>query len=125
MLQQYNDGSPKKPRVLILAPTGVAGINLNGTTVYSALGLPCGGKLFPSDSNTLASLRNKYAEAEVIILDEILMVSKKRFYLIHRHLIEVFNLSNLPFAVRSVLFSRRLSSSSTSPCNAIVYKKLR
>ena len=118
MLQQYNDGSPKNPRVLILAPTGVAGINLN-------LGLPCRGKLFPSDSNTLASLRNKYAEVEVIILDEILMVSKKRFYLIDRHLIEVFNLSNLPFAVRSVLFSRRLSSSSTSPCNAIVYKKLR
>ena len=68
MLQQYNDGSPKKPRVLILAPTGVAGINLNGTTVYSALGLPCRGKLFPSDSNTLASLRNKYPEVEVIIV---------------------------------------------------------
>ena len=60
-MQQYNDGSPKNPRVLILAPTGVAGINLN-------LGLPCRGKLFPSDSNTLASLRNKYAEVEVIIV---------------------------------------------------------
>ena len=110
---------------MILAPTEVAGINLNGTTVHSALGLPCRGKLFPSDSNALASLRNKYAEVEVIILDEILMVSKKRFYLMHRQLIQVFNLSNLPFAVMSVLFSRRLPSSSTSPCNASIYQKLR
>ena len=61
-LLQYHGGSPEKPRVLILAPTGVASINVNGTTVHSVLGLPCRGKLFPLDSNPSVALRNKYAE---------------------------------------------------------------
>ena len=39
-LLQYHGGSPEKPQVLILAPTGVASSNINGTTVHSALGLP-------------------------------------------------------------------------------------
>ena len=65
--------------MLILAPTGVASINVNGTTVHSALGLQCRGMLFPLDSNTLAALRNKYAEVEQNILDEISMISKKYF----------------------------------------------
>ena len=50
--------------MLNLARTGVANINVNGTTVYSALGLRCRGNLFPLDSNALAVLRNKYAKVE-------------------------------------------------------------
>ena len=73
-LLQYHDSSPEIRRVLILASTGLASINVNSTTVHSLLGLPCRGKLFPLDSNILAALRNKYAE---VILVEILMVSKK------------------------------------------------
>ena len=65
--------------MLILALTGVASINVNGTTVHSALGLPCRRKFFPLDSNILAALRNKYGEIELIILDEASMVSKKLF----------------------------------------------
>ena len=53
-------------------------MNVNDTTVYSTFGLPRRGKLFPLDCNTLTALRNKYAEVELIILDEISMVSKKR-----------------------------------------------
>ena len=37
-LLQYHGGSPEKPRVLILAPTGVASININGTAIHSAFG---------------------------------------------------------------------------------------
>ena len=73
-LLQYHDSSPEIRRVLILASTGLASINVNSTTVHSLLGLPCRGKLSPLDSNILAALRNKYAE---VILVEILMVSKK------------------------------------------------
>ena len=51
----------------------------SGTTVHPALGLQCRGKLFPLDSNTLAALRNKYAEVKQNILDEISMISKKCF----------------------------------------------
>ena len=57
-LLQFHNGSLEKSVVLILAPTGIAGINDNGTTVHSALGLPCRGKPFPLDSNTLAALKN-------------------------------------------------------------------
>ena len=40
-------GSPVKPNVLVLAPTGVAAININGTTIHSGLNIPCRGKLMP------------------------------------------------------------------------------
>ena len=33
-------GSPDKPKVLILAPTGVAAINIDGTTINSGLSIP-------------------------------------------------------------------------------------
>ena len=33
-------GSPDKPKVLILAPTRVAAININGTTINSGLDIP-------------------------------------------------------------------------------------
>ena len=65
--------------MLILAPTGVTSINVNGTTVHLALSLICRGKLFPADSKRLAALRNKYAEVELIILHEISIVLKKYF----------------------------------------------
>ena len=89
--------------MLILAPNEVASINVTGTTVSSALHLPCHGKLFPLESNTLAALRNKYAEVELIMLDEFSIGSKKVFYQMHCRLIEIFNLQNLPFAGRSIL----------------------
>ena len=89
--------------MLILVPNGVASINVNGTTVHSTFGLPCPGKIFPLDSNSLAALRNKYSEFQLIILDELSMVSKKSFYQMHRRLTDCYNLPNLPFASRSIL----------------------
>ena len=53
---------------------------------------------FPLDSNKICAFRNKYAEVELIILDEILVVSKIVFYQMHCFLLEMFNLRNLPFA---------------------------
>ena len=53
---------------------------------------------FPLDSNKLCTFRNKYAEVELIILDENLMVSKIVFYQMHCFLLEISNLPNLPFA---------------------------
>ena len=48
-------------------------------------------------------MRNKYAEDELIILDEVLIVSKKVCYQTHYALKETFNLPILPFASRSIL----------------------
>ena len=53
---------------------------------------------FPLNSNKVCAFRNKYAEVELIILDEILVVSKIVFYQMHCFLLEIFNLRNLPFA---------------------------
>ena len=89
--------------MLILVPNGVASINVNGTKVHSTFGLPCPGRIFPLDSNSLAALRNKYSEFQLIILDELSMVSKKSFYQMHRRLTDCYNLPNLPFASRSTL----------------------
>ena len=36
----YGSSHIEKPTVLLLAPTGVAAINVNGTTIHSALGIP-------------------------------------------------------------------------------------
>ena len=41
--------SSDKPKVLLLAPTGVAAINIDGTTIHTGLGIPVGyfGKNLP------------------------------------------------------------------------------
>ena len=53
---------------------------------------------FPLNSNKVCAFRNKYAEVELIILDEILMISKTVFDQMHCFLLEIFNLPNSPFA---------------------------
>ena len=75
----YHGSNPEKPRVLLLAPTGVASININGTTLHSAFGLPCEGPFYPLNHRTLDSSRKKLSEVKLIIIDEISMVSKKNF----------------------------------------------
>ena len=75
-----------KPRVLLLVPTGVSSININDTTLHSALGLPCQGPLYPLNNKMLDSLRNKLSEVELIVIDEISMVSQKGFFQVHQRL---------------------------------------
>ena len=54
----YQSGSPVKPRTLVLAPTDVVVININGTNVHSGLIIPCRGKLMPLRCTICAELRN-------------------------------------------------------------------
>ena len=54
-----------KPKVLLLAPTGVAAVNIDGTMIHFALHIPVGyfGRNFPGLSDKMkSSLRNKYSE---------------------------------------------------------------
>ena len=46
-LLSFKGGDPEKPRILILAPTGVTAINIDGTTIHAALGINVGHKLYP------------------------------------------------------------------------------
>ena len=44
----YKGGELEKPRILLLAQTGAAAININGTTIHSGLQIYVGGKLYQS-----------------------------------------------------------------------------
>ena len=79
----YNGGEPSKPRVLLLAPTGVAAINIDGTTIYSGLGINCNEKFYPLKDKQKTVLRNKLSEVRLII-DEILIISRKIFFHVHQ-----------------------------------------
>ena len=80
----YQSGDPAKPEVLLLAPTGVTSINISGNTVQFGLHIPCRGKLLPLNDANKAELKNKYSEVELVIIDEISMVSTKLSYQIHK-----------------------------------------
>ena len=73
-----------KPNVLLLAPTGVAAININETTIHSGLGIP-----FESRGMTVPKLPDKrrcnlridLSDVKAIIIDEISMVSNNFCYI--------------------------------------------
>ena len=76
----YQDGSPDKSRVLLLTPTNVAVINVNGTTIHSVLNIPSRSKLMPLSDEKCAELRSKYPEVQVVTINEISVVSDKFLY---------------------------------------------
>ena len=83
----------EKPKVLLLAPTGVAAINIEGITIHSWLGIIIGhhGENVLRLSDKMRSkLRNKLSEVGVIIIYEISMVSNLLMLYIHQRLVEIF-----------------------------------
>ena len=100
----YPSGNPDKVRVLLLAPTGVAAVNIDGTTIHPGLNIPCHGKMFPLSDKNWVLLRNKYSEVQLIIIDEISIVPSKLLFQVHQRLIEIFESpSNILFAGKSVI----------------------
>ena len=81
-----------KIKVLTIAPTGVAAINVNGTTVNSALGIPPNNNpVLPALSSEKKCLfRNAYSELQAIVIDEVSMISNFRLLHIHLRLCEIF-----------------------------------
>ena len=107
----FRTSSVEKPKVLLLAPTGVAAINISGTTIHSGLGIPveCRGMHVPklADKKRCA-LRIKYEKLKMIIVDEISMVSNKLMLYIHQRLVYIFGYaenSSVPFAGITVIFA--------------------
>lgn len=105
-LFNFHCSSPEKLKVLKIAPTGVAAINIDGTTINTALGIPLiqSVNVNKLSDNLKSTLRNNYSELSAVILDEISMVSNARLYHIYFRLCEIFNVSlDIPFAGLTVL----------------------
>ena len=52
--------------------------------------IPSRGKLLPLNDANKAELRNKYSEVELVIIEEMSIVSSKSVYQIHKFLNEIF-----------------------------------
>ena len=62
-------GELEKPRVLLLAPTRVAAINLNEITIHSSLGINVGGNLYSLSQKHRAAWRKKISKVRLIVID--------------------------------------------------------
>lgn len=71
----------------MIAPTGVAAINVSGATIHSTFNIPVGNyrKTIPKlDDLKRSKLRNKLSFIKAILIDEISMVSNKCYYIYTR-----------------------------------------
>lgn len=74
----------KKTKVLLVAPTGLSSININGTTLNSALGIPINKmNMLNLSSERKCILCNKYAELQAVIIDKVSMISNVRLMQVH------------------------------------------
>ena len=110
----YGNVSLDKPKVLLMAPTGVAAINIDGKTIHTALNIPIiqfGKKSSPLSDKMRSSLRSKLSDLKVITIGKISMVSNDFLFHVHLRLIEIFgSVNDQPFAGVSAPTSRRKTS---------------
>ena len=70
----YRTSELEKSKILLLAPAGVAAINIGDTAIHTGLNIPdgCFGKHLPPLSDKIRSmLRNRLSEVKVLIIDEV------------------------------------------------------
>ena len=93
---RHGPNNPEKPTVLLTAPTGVAAININGTTINTGLAIPkeSGDRMPPMSDQRRTLLRIALSELKLIIIDEISMVSNIMLLHIHQRLKDIFGTPN-------------------------------
>ena len=87
--------NPDVPKVLPLAPTGVAAINISGTVINSALAIPInifGDSIGSLPHEKMKNLRNKLSNLKLIIIDEVSMVSNLKLKHPHERLNQIFGI---------------------------------
>ncbi|XP_030832522.1 uncharacterized protein LOC115920595 [Strongylocentrotus purpuratus] len=82
---------PDDVSVLKMAPTGVAAYNINGHTIHSILSIPINAQRLyqPLSDEKISVLRNKLAELQILIIDEVSMVNQKLMSYIHGRLRQI------------------------------------
>ena len=100
----HSSVNPELPTVLLMAPTGVAAINIDGTTVNTGLGIPkeTGAHLPAMSEKRKTQYRLNLKELKLIIVDEISMIGNITLLHIHQRLKDIFSSPEL-FAGISVI----------------------
>ena len=80
----------RKLSVLICAPTGVAALNIGGSTIHRAFGIPFGEITKPGDRCREKKKLGIIGRADVIIIDEISMCRADEFSFIANTILHVF-----------------------------------
>ena len=93
---RHSPMNPELPTVLLMAPTGVAAINIDGTTINTALAIPkeTDDNLRALSDQKKTQMRMLLADLKLIIIDEISMVANTTLLHIHQRLKEIFDTSN-------------------------------
>jgi hypothetical protein len=88
--------NPELPTVLLMAPTGVAAINIDGTTVNTAVAIPkdTGDYLPAMSDQRKTQYRLSLKDLKLVIVDEISMVGNTSLLHIHQRLKEIFGCSS-------------------------------
>jgi DNA replication protein DnaC len=88
--------NPEFPTVLLMAPTGVAAININGTTINTALAIPkeTGDNVPAMSDQKKTQFRLSLSQLKIIIIDEISMVANTTLLHIHQRLKDIFATPN-------------------------------
>ena len=90
--------------VILLAPTGVAATNINGSTIHSALGLPLNTKQISMKGEKLRNLQARWKNIKTVVVDEMSMISSLMLNLIDQFMRQVFpDKNDVIFGDRSVL----------------------
>lgn len=89
---RYGGMNPKNPTVLLLAPTRVATINIDGTTINTALAIPknAGDTLPVMSDQKRTKMRLSLSQLKLLIIDKISMVSNTALLHVHQRLKEIF-----------------------------------
>jgi hypothetical protein len=84
---------------LLLAPTGIAAVNIGGSTLHKTFGLPFGIALKGDETNITSSTKELFEDGKVktIIIDEISMVRTDYFTTIDRKLKRLLKNYSRPF----------------------------
>ena len=85
-----HDKDPEKPRVLLLGPTGISAVNIDGSTTHSSLGIKPRIKLLSLNDKSKAALRNRISEVKFLIIYQLSRVSSDLWTDIDSRLGEIF-----------------------------------
>ncbi|KAK7891183.1 hypothetical protein WMY93_023146 [Mugilogobius chulae] len=97
---------PDNISVLLTAPTGMAAYNLHASTIHSAFSIGINVTLpyMPLGEERLNSLRAKYVDLQIVIIDEVSMVSHDLLIYIHSRLRQIKQRGDFsPFANVSII----------------------